>query len=131
MPRLAGGPFERNGVKPRSLDVSRVARTEGTREVVAYLSKKGYLYSGLDWDAIAEEARENWIKAITEIFVTANREAAKAALAELAEWEELALLLECRRCGADEEEPCRDLRRNVITHTRHPHAERMEDMEAA
>jgi hypothetical protein len=129
MPRLAG-PFERNGVKPRILDVSRVARTEGTREVVAYLSQNGCLGDGLDWDSMTDAVRENWVKSITEVFTGRSREAAKAALAELAEEEELALLLECRRCGADEEEPCRDLRRNVITHTRHPHAERMSDMEA-
>lgn len=131
MPRLAGGPFERNRVKPRSLDVSRVARTEGAREVVTYLSQNGCLGDGLDWEVLSDEDRESWVKAITDVFFKANREAAKAALAELAEWEELALLLECRRCGAGEEEACRDLRRNVITHTRHPHAERMEDMEAA
>ena len=130
MPRLAG-PFERNGVKPSSRDVGRVARTEGTREVVAYLSENGCLGDGLLWEALSDAIRENWVKSITEVFVTANREAAKTALAELAEWEALALLLECRRCGAEEEEPCRDLRRNVITHIRHPHIERMEDMEAA
>jgi hypothetical protein len=130
MPRLAG-PFERNGVRPRSLDVSRVARTEGTREVVAYLSANGCLGGGLNWDYMTEAVRENWVKSITEVFTTANREAAKTALAELAEWEELALLLPCRRCGADEEEPCRDLRPNTIRHNRHPHAERMEDMEAS
>jgi len=130
MPRLAG-PFERNGVKPSSRNVGRVARTEGTREVVAYLSENGCLGDGLLWEALSDAIRENWVKSITEVFVTANREAAKTALAELAEWEALALLLECRRCGAEEEEPCRDLRRNVITHIRHPHIERMEDMEAA
>jgi len=130
MPRLAG-PFERNGVKPSSRDVGRVARTEGAREVVAYLSENGCLGDGLLWETLSDAVRENWVKSITEVFDAANRRAAKTAVAELAEWEELALLLECRRCGADEEEPCRDLRRNVIVHVKHPHAERMEDMEAA
>jgi hypothetical protein len=128
MPRLAG-PFERNGVKPRSLDVSRVARTEGAREVVAYLAARNAGHVLLDWDRLTRAQHEDWIKAVTEVFAKANREAAKAAVAELAEWEELALLVSCRRCGADEEEPCRDLRRNFITHIKHPHAERMQDME--
>jgi hypothetical protein len=127
---MRAGPFERNGVKPASLNVAGVARTEGTRKVVEYLAGKGYLYSGFDWDAIAEAARKEWVKAVTEVFTAANREAAKAAIAELAEWEELALLIRCRRCGADEEEACRDLRPNTIRHNKHPHQERMDDMEA-
>jgi hypothetical protein len=129
MPRTAG-PFEKNGIRPRSPDVSRVARTEGARQVVAYLEREGVL-DGMSWESLGVPDRETWVRAITEVFTTANREAAKAALAELAEWEELAMILPCRRCGADEEEPCRDLRTNVITHIKHPHADRMEDMEAA
>lgn len=110
--------------------MARVARIEGTREVIAYLSEKGCLGNGLNWDALDDAARETWVGAITERFSEVNRTAARSAIKELAEWEELAMLLPCRRCGADEEEPCRDLRRNFITHIKHPHAERMEDMEA-
>jgi hypothetical protein len=123
-------PFHRNGMKPRILDVSRVARTEGTRQVVAYLEAEGVLDGMRSWEALGVPDRETWVKAITEVFTMANREAAKAALAELAEYEELALLLACRRCGADEEEPCRDQRTRDIRHISHPHAERMDDMEA-
>lgn len=130
MPRTAG-PFERNGIRPRCLDVHHVARTEGAREVVAYLEREGVLDGLKSWEALGVPDRETWVKAITDVFFAANREAAKAALAELAEWEELALLLYCRRCGAGEEEQRRDLRRKQIIHIRHPHAERMDDMEAA
>lgn len=130
MPRLAG-PFERNGIRPSSRDVARVAKTDATREVVAYLEREGLLDGVKTWEALGVPDRETWVNAITDVFFKANREAAKAALTEVAEWEELALLLYCRRCGAGEEEQCRDLRRKRIIHIRHPHAERMDDMEAA
>ena len=118
-------------MKPRMLDIGRVTRTEATRRVLTYLRDEAAVGRGLDWERFSDAEREAWVKALSEVFTDASREVSKAALAELAEYEELALLLDCRRCGADEEEACRDLRRKVIVHIKHPHTERMEDMEAA
>lgn len=127
---MTAGPFERNGVKPRMLDVSRVARREAVVAMIGHLVDQGLLDGvAIRWALTADGDREKWVRAVTEVFAKAEREASKEALAELAGWEELALLLRCRRCGADEEEQCRDLRLNVIKHIKHPHQERMDDME--
>lgn len=128
---MAAGPFERNGVRPRMLDLARTARYEACQAVITYLGQEGCLDEVAMTAGMSAAGRDTWVKAITEVFSQAQKEVTKEALAELAEWEELALLLRCRKCGADEEEPCRDLRLNVIRHNKHPHQERMDDMEAS
>lgn len=127
---MGAGPFARNGIRPTVLNISAATRTEAVKAVIAYLAENGCL-DGIDWEHLAEAARETWARGITEVFQEATRETSKEAVAELAEWEALALLIRCRKCGADEEEPCRDLRPNVIRHNKHPHQERMDDMEAS
>lgn len=127
---MAAGLFERSGMKPTILNVGRVTRMEATRTMVAYLVREGYL-DGLLWDLMSEEGRETWIKAVTEVYAEAARKVSKEAYAELAVYEEMALLLSCRRCGSAEEEPCRDQRVSFIRYIKHPHKERMDDMDAA
>lgn len=124
------GPFARNGMQPTLLGLGRVTRLEAARQVVAWLAEQGLL-AGIDWDALAESARESWVKAITEVYGEAAKQVSKEGRQELAEYEELALLLDCRRCGAGEMEPCRDQRVNYIKAIKHPHAERIADMEAS
>lgn len=126
---MAAGPFERNGVRPRMLDLGRVTRLEAARKMVAYLEAEGIL-DGTSWEALGVPDRETWVKAITEVYTEAAKEISKQAREELAAYEELALLLRCRRCGADEGEPCRDQRVSYIKPIKHPHQERMDDMEA-
>lgn len=126
---MTAGPFERNGVKPRMLDLGRVTRLEATRKMVAYLEAEGILDS-MSWEALGVPDRETWVKAVTEVYTEASREISKQGWEELAVYEELALLLRCRRCGANEEEPCRDRRVSYIKPIKHPHQERMDDMEA-
>lgn len=111
------------------LDLGRVTRLEAARKMVAYLEAEGVL-DGMSWESLGVPDRETWVKGITEVYVEASREISKQAREELAAYEELALLIRCRRCGAHEEEPCRDQRVSFIRHNRHPHAERMDDMEA-
>jgi hypothetical protein len=126
---VTAGPFERNGVRPRMLDLGRVTRMEAASRMVAYLEREGVL-DGMSWEALGVPDRETWVKAITEVYAEAAREISREAREELALYEEMALLLVCRRCGADEEEPCRDQRVSYIKPIKHPHQERMDDMEA-
>lgn len=125
------GPFRANGMRPSGLAIGKVTRVEATRRVLDYLSRQAEVGHGLNWDDFAPGEREAWVNALSKVYSDASREAAKAAVTELAEYEELALLLHCRKCGAGEEEACRDLRRKFITHVKHPHQERLDDMEAA
>lgn len=127
---MAAGPFERNGIRPTSMNVSSVTRIEATRAVIAYLAGEGLL-DEVAWGARFERDRDAWAKALHDVLQEATKKASKEAVEELAGWEALALLLRCRRCGAEEEEPCRDMRLNVIKHNKHPHQERMDDMEAS
>lgn len=127
---MAAGPFERNGIKPSSMNINAVTRIEVTQAVIAYLVANGLL-DQVSWAAMFEKDRDQWVTALNDVLQEATRTASKEAVAELAEWEALALLLRCRRCGADEEEACRDMRLRVIKHIKHPHQERMDDMEAS
>lgn len=125
---MAAGPFERNGMTPRLIAMGKVIRLEATRKTVAYLEAEGIL-DGTTWEALGVPDRETWVRAVTEVYAGAEREASKEAREELAACEELALLVRCRRCGSGEEKPCRDLRCKVVSYIRHPHQERMDDME--
>lgn len=127
---MAAGPFERNGIRPTAMNINAATRIEAAQAVIAYLVENGLL-DQVSWAAMFEKSREQWVTALTDVLQEATRTASKEAVAELAEWEALALLIRCRRCGADEEEACRDLRLKVIKHIKHPHQERMDDMEAS
>lgn len=127
---MTAGPFERNKVQPRVLNLGRVTQVEATRTMIAFLAEKGCL-DGIAWETLGDEARETWVTAITEVYSEAARATSKDARQELAAYENLALLLHCRKCGAAEEEPCRDQRVSYIRPVRHPHQERMDDMEAS
>jgi hypothetical protein len=102
---------------------------EAARKMVAYLEAEGVLDS-MTWEALGVPDRETWVKAVTEVYTDAARAISKEGREELAFYEEMALLLRCRRCGAEEEEPCRDQRVRYIKPVKHPHEERMDDMEA-
>jgi hypothetical protein len=125
------GPFANNQVTPSGLAVGRVARTEATREVLAYLEAND-LGLGIDWESLAPGQREQVVDALSVVFSQAERAAAKAAIAELALYEKRALDFPCPRCKAEQGEPCRDLRYvNFLVHVRHPHQDRVNVMEQA
>lgn len=98
--------------------------------VLTYLTTRGLLV-GVDWDYLTEPQREEWVEALAGVFQRAAREYTKAAVAELNEYEELALALECRRCGAHEGIRCWDMRTKRRVHVDHPHEERMNDVAEA
>ena len=126
----AMGPFELEGITPSYLGVGKVVRIRAVWEIVAYLADNGCLGDGLDWDNLPPMAREAWVDALSKRYGEAHREASKAAMEELGVMEELALEHPCRKCYAEEGEKCRDLRRNILTHNKHVHQERLDDLMA-
>jgi hypothetical protein len=121
------GLFERHGTFPSMRSVAEITRREGARHALVYLTARGVL--SIDWDLLSEADRETWVTALADEYQRASREASKAAVTELKEYEELAVTLECRRCGAREGTPCWDMRPGRRReHVKHHHQERMDDL---
>lgn len=123
----AMSPFEREGMTPSYAAVGKVVYIQAARAVVAYLADQGAL-GDMDWESMPVLMREAWIEALGKRHSEAHRAATKEAMAELTAYEALALMLWCRACGAEEDEPCRDKRRNHLVHIKHPHQERLDDL---
>lgn len=126
----AMGPFERNGISPSYIGASAVVRIEAARVIVAYLAENGCLGDGLDWDNLPPMVRETWVDTLSTKYGEAHRAASKEAMTELAAVEERAMRRSCRKCYAEENEKCRDLRTNALTHNKHVHQERIDDLMA-
>lgn len=127
--QMMPGPFERNGTRPRRGLMAHVTALEAAGRTVAYLEGEGLL-DGTSWEALGVPGRETWARAFGEVYVKALRDVSKDAVRELAAYEDLTLAVPCRACGAGEGEACRDRRVLYVRHNRHPHEERMAEMEA-
>ena len=128
---MTEGLFAKHGMRPNMLSLAELTRREAARQLMTYLTAKGVL-SGVDWDNLDEDKRAEWAEAVSKVIRFSFRDISKAAMAELAVYEQRALTLYCEKCRAQEGTRCWDMRPGFQgKHVKHPHKERMDDLAEA
>ena len=115
---------------PSNFDISAYAAPGSTHTISVDVKGRGALKASNGRYLVPDAAE--WAEAVSKVIRFSFRDISKAAMAELAVYEQRALTLYCEKCRAQEGTRCWDMRPGFQgKHVKHPHKERMDDLAEA